>query len=536
MTEIETLGIIDEIESLVSDQRQVVSYKWLSRNFLISSNAAKKLLEEFVQRHGDALEVVYTVAGWLKRTPATYHARLVPRSKLTEAKQDFDDNCSVHVYSVQACIPKDPVALWNAEFVQAAELFKQLLTADNCLKDNRFSGVSNPTMKFKGVPVSTALPQSKSGDLALSESSAAKHSYSVPQPQQIKVQESSSKAGLQPSKIAPLDNSKNNGAGLHDVESKVASTKGKSSLSANRKKGQNVTSSAGSGGSLANLFDRASTKVKSSNASVEADNVTSNTSVSAEAQICAPEALEGGRSDDDGPDVNFKRGSNGDAKKRRVVLDDSDEEVDFENAVNLGSPDPPCGKSSLDLKQNKITAELDNSNLNFDYQKEEKPKIKEEKASDVEFEQPSKKGSLPLENEMASRTAALERVQDSSLANDKNKMNKVVDVAPALPKRRKVLKSRIDERGREVTEVVWEGEEMPVKKNDDNVSKNIGSHAAKTENRTATNPVDRPAIVKKSPAAGSSVATNLVGKAGNKKGGNVKDPKQGNILSFFKRA
>jgi DNA polymerase delta subunit 3 len=40
---------------------------------------------------------------------------------------------------VQACIIKDPAALWNAEFVQAEELFKQHFTVDNCLRDNRLA-------------------------------------------------------------------------------------------------------------------------------------------------------------------------------------------------------------------------------------------------------------------------------------------------------------------------------------------------------------------------------------------------------------
>lgn len=58
-----------------------------------------------------------------------------------EAKQEFDGNCSIQVYSVQACIPKDPAALWNAEFVQAEELFKQPFVVDNCLRDNRYGDV-----------------------------------------------------------------------------------------------------------------------------------------------------------------------------------------------------------------------------------------------------------------------------------------------------------------------------------------------------------------------------------------------------------
>lgn len=59
-----------------------------------------------------------------------------------EAKQEFDGNCSIQVYSVQVCIPKDPAALWNAEFVQAEELFKQPSAVDNCLRDNRYDYTS----------------------------------------------------------------------------------------------------------------------------------------------------------------------------------------------------------------------------------------------------------------------------------------------------------------------------------------------------------------------------------------------------------
>lgn len=54
-----------------------------------------------------------------------------------EAKKEFGGHCSVQVYSVQACIPKDPASLWNAEFVQAEELYKQPFAVDNCLRDNR---------------------------------------------------------------------------------------------------------------------------------------------------------------------------------------------------------------------------------------------------------------------------------------------------------------------------------------------------------------------------------------------------------------
>lgn len=63
---------------------------------------------------------------------------LVSPGFFAEAKQEFDGSCSVQVYSVQTCIPKDLAVLWNPEFVQAEELFKQPSTIDNCLRDNRY--------------------------------------------------------------------------------------------------------------------------------------------------------------------------------------------------------------------------------------------------------------------------------------------------------------------------------------------------------------------------------------------------------------
>lgn len=85
MTEVETLGILEEIGALVSDRLQVVSYKWLGRNFLMSSNTAKKLLQEFVEKNGDGLEGMYSVAGWLKKDPASDHIGLVPGPKLADS-------------------------------------------------------------------------------------------------------------------------------------------------------------------------------------------------------------------------------------------------------------------------------------------------------------------------------------------------------------------------------------------------------------------------------------------------------------------
>ncbi|GMH24904.1 hypothetical protein Nepgr_026747 [Nepenthes gracilis] len=517
MPEIETLGILEEIEALVSDRLQVVSFKWLSRNFLVSSNAAKKLLEEFVGKHGKGLEVVYSMTGWLKRNPPTYHARLVPAAKLAEAKQDFDDNCSVQVYSVQACIPKDPAALWNAEFVQAEELFKQSLTADNCLKDNRFSGVSNQFVKCHAevTPSGIAAPQTKCAGVV----GLQKKLQSSPAP------------GLQSCNAMPSVKSESDISGARDPANKPALIKEGNSISVSTKRGQNGLSSSGSGGSLVNLFGRASTKLKSTSASAEANSVASKADVSAEAQICAHEAFDNGNSDDDGVDINFKRASNGDGgKKRRVVLDDSDEEGDYENAVSLASPDSSKGQPSQYMKQQDRILNLERNSLNFDYQEDDKTKVKEEKANDTELKKPLKDSPAFHKGMNSGNFTAAE----APSAHDENE-KKVTNVVPVSPKRRKVLKTRIDERGREVTEVVWEGEETQVKNTDSIVANKARNPTPKNEDDEPTNPVNRPAAVKKSPAAGGTAPSLPAGKAGNKKEVRPKDPKQGNIMSFFKR-
>ncbi|PSS15872.1 DNA polymerase delta subunit like [Actinidia chinensis var. chinensis] len=319
MTEVETLGLLEEIQALVSYKLQVVSYKWLSRNFLLPSNASKRLLQDFVEKYGNGFEVVHALSGWLKNNSSVYHIRLASGSTLAEAKQEFDGNCSVHVYSVQACIPKDPAALWNDEFLQAEELFRQPPTMDNCLRDNRFCGISNSFVKrnAEGTAVSIAAPQPKSAGLAgPSRSNSSNQNVKMPQPQQKKVQQSSPKVGPGISNVIKDIKTESHVTGGHEQAGKPSSDKEKvPQFPANKKKGQNDKS----------------------------------TSASAESQICAREAAKAMRSDDDTQDFNFKRASSGEGgRKRRVVFDYSDEEDEYKDAVNLASPDPPKRQSFLE--------------------------------------------------------------------------------------------------------------------------------------------------------------------------------------------
>ncbi|GER33605.1 DNA polymerase delta subunit [Striga asiatica] len=495
MAEIETMGILDEVQSIVSDKLQVVSYKWLSRNFLVSSNAAKGLLQAFVDKYGNGLEVIYSLSGWLKNNPSAYHIRLVSKDKLSDAKQEFEGNCSIQVYSVQACLPKDPATLWNHEFVQAEDLFKQSLAVDNCLRDNRFCGVSNSFVKR-----AVGGANSGTGTLQVKPTGGSVGSTSFGKP----LQPPESAKTVKNESLVKLN--REQGAQLRADKEKVPQ------VTRNNKSGQTDKKTSGSGGALAGMWGRASAKPEPEAALLQANNSKQNSAASAEAQICARESVEDASSDEDGHDFNMKRTSNGESsRKRRVVFDYSDEEDEYQEAVNLASPDPPK-KSSPCLKDG-LNAFGPECKLSFN-DKEHKPSIKEAKADGEKTNQHSKETKIeaPTSDKNLSHVHKAESCVKDTVAN-------------VAPKRKKVLKTRIDDRGREVTEVVWEGEE-PDRKSDD-------SSVKVAEMNTTNNATNRPPVVKKSPAVTTTVS-NQTGKAGNKKGAK-KDPKQGNIMSFFKK-
>ncbi|XP_057766394.1 uncharacterized protein LOC130986878 [Salvia miltiorrhiza] len=524
MAETATLGILEEIRSFVSDRLQVISYKWLSRNFSVSSNAAKRLLEEFVENHGDGLVVIYSLSGWLKNNPTTRHIRVVPKHMLADAKQEFDGKCSIQVYSIQACLPKDPATLWNHEFVQAEDLHKQPSTVDNCLRDNRFSGVSNSFVKRTagGTPLGTGSLQVKStGVSGLLSSSSIPQITAAPQSIQKTVQNAVANAGVKSPSIAkPV---KTEGNVKPDLAQVVEKEKVPRSLP-NNKKGQNDKNSSGTGGSLASMWGRASAKPKPDACLVQADKAGQGSSVSAEAQICARESIEHEISDDDDKAFNVKRSSNGEgSRKRRVVFNYSDEEDEYENAISLGSPDPPK-KSTLFSKESSNTS-ISECNLSFK-EKENKPEVKEEKVCDVKANQHLGEKVATVRNGKKAESPTSDKTLCHVPETDASKKN---TMANDVPKRRKVVKTRIDERGREVTEVVWEGEEEGTKSNNNN-----NNSAKIADNNSVSNAINRPPVVRKSPAVGNAAPANQAGKAGNKKAA-AKDPKQGNLFSFFKK-
>ncbi|KAL2980810.1 hypothetical protein AAZX31_13G250600 [Glycine max] len=291
MAQTQTLSFIHEIDFLISHKLQI-SYKWLSRNYMVSSDEAKRLLQEFVQKHEGGLEVVYALSGWLKSNHPSYHVRLVTGPKLEEAQQEFDGDCSVQIYSVQASIPKDPAVLWNAEFIQAEELFKQPSSVDNCLRDNRFSGVFNSFVRWNvdGPTVVSAAPQSKSLGEGPTKSNI------VHQPSKNIACDSIDKVDTKPQSVVKEVKSESNGIGntvVHDnINTPTADKEKAPPLPTGQKKVQADKSGSVNGGSLASLWGRASAKPRPCSSSAENNNKISNPPVSNEAGETAAREVE----------------------------------------------------------------------------------------------------------------------------------------------------------------------------------------------------------------------------------------------------
>ncbi|WVZ72734.1 hypothetical protein U9M48_021150 [Paspalum notatum var. saurae] len=497
------LDLLPQIHALFSDPLRVISYKWLSRNFSVSSNDAKRLLQEFVNKYGADLQVIYSVSGWLKNNPQNYCVKLTSGPKLEEARQDFKDSCSVQIYSIQACIPKDTAVLWNPEFVQAEELFNQPFDEDNCLRDNRFCGVLNSFVKrtSSGKHVSSLPPKPLHSTVAATHSkpSVASKEQSVTARQQDLPGSTKQGAGNKSEK----DNST-----VLDKAGNAPVAKEPSNVSKN--KAQNGKALPSNGGSLANMWGRASAKPKPTNSTAVAS-----VAATADAQICAKEEADADSSGDE-QGVKYKRGSsNSNNRKRRAVFDFSDDEED-DNIVSIASPEVPEQCAPDPVSETAEDTEVNQKNLD---NKEGIPNSEKGCSRGVDSDFTSEcKTKIP--NTVNSSGITLKEKSRDPPIND-NKQTSTAKPAPTSPKRRKVLKTRIDERGREVTEVIWEGEPS------------AGDKAEKNVTTTAANGATLQS--KPQPAANTDKSKASSKTAGNKKPANKAGTKQGSIMSFFKK-
>lgn len=168
----------------------------------------------------------------------------------------------------------------------------------------------------------------------------------------------------------------------------------------------------------------------------------------AEAQICAQEALDAASSEDEANTTIFRRDTNGSSgRKRRVVLDTSDDDDEDENVVSLAPPDLPKSKHVAgSFPTNRSVLEARKSNTE---------ELKGEVLKDTQ-DIMEKKEPLPLSNDDKSGSITAGGISLKPKINchiqeeaDCNKKDEPLQSPSSSPKRRKVLKTRIDDRGRE---------------------------------------------------------------------------------------
>ncbi|KAI5073790.1 hypothetical protein GOP47_0011803 [Adiantum capillus-veneris] len=529
-----------QILAFVLDSLQVVSYKWLSRKFSISSNESKRLLQIVAEQHGGDLDIVYAVSGWSKSDCNCYSVKLVPKAKLQEAKDMLNGHVSIHVYSIQPCIPKDPAELWSAEYVQSEELFKQPSELNNCLRDNRFSAVSCGLVTRKvtdtcftgGIrTASFKVAQSVSASKVAAPSTSATK-VAVPPPSPPPTQPSTVKAEVLAVPASTSGQSMQNAPG-NSVSDMGTASKGSETLAG--PKGVAATKKkTGDTGSLANLWGRASTKSKAMQIEAQVE-AAANTGTMEIPEVVHDPCIN--ESSDDEDAANFARLRRGDLKSkgkrtRRMVVDDdiSDEDNADETFVSLSSPEVP--------KEKKETSVLPDKNGKRSHASE--AHLKEEKEDTIctvrDKEKKNGKKKLDADNQASepARTVTNGKKKldaDNQTSGPARTTTKGASAAAPEPKKRKVLKTKMDERGREVTEVVWEFEN-PVENDSKKEDKSANAHV---EVQMASTKIPS---MKSSGKASNAAVQNPGNKApGGRSSGKAasKDAQQGRISSFFKK-
>ena len=141
-----------QMEAAVVEERQIVSFKWVAREFEVNARKARSLLEDLAKgKLSDKLRRIHLVCGWTKAPKRSHVVQLVPEEKLAETEEALERVTSRSIYSVQPCALKDPGALWSAEYTQVDALFSEPADCANSLRDNRMSDVTCKEVRREAV-------------------------------------------------------------------------------------------------------------------------------------------------------------------------------------------------------------------------------------------------------------------------------------------------------------------------------------------------------------------------------------------------
>ena len=180
LDETKTASVMRQVEAAVVEERQIVSFKWIAREFGLNARQARRLLEEFASgKFKEKISRVHLLSGWTKTPKPAHTVQLVPEEKLSEVEGGLEkvsgrslppetrpppppldalsaqlgltlpflslsQVTSKYIYSIQPCVLKDTGALWSAEYVQIDALYSEPTDVKNTLREN---GLSNITCK-----------------------------------------------------------------------------------------------------------------------------------------------------------------------------------------------------------------------------------------------------------------------------------------------------------------------------------------------------------------------------------------------------
>ncbi|KAL6060901.1 DNA polymerase delta subunit 3 [Balamuthia mandrillaris] len=142
---------LDNLEEWVCEHKKQVTYKWLSNTLQVPSNVAKQMLFAFAEKKGAQVQTVYLLSG-KKKADQRHTITLVPQAQLEEMRKIFEEISSLHVYSVQAVLPKDSAEMWAVDNALQSELFaKGGDLSDNPILSNRWSAIACAAAKERVI-------------------------------------------------------------------------------------------------------------------------------------------------------------------------------------------------------------------------------------------------------------------------------------------------------------------------------------------------------------------------------------------------
>ncbi|KDD72771.1 hypothetical protein H632_c2919p0, partial [Helicosporidium sp. ATCC 50920] len=133
-------AVFKALEEEIGDKSQVVTYKWLGRQYGIPYDMSKRLLYEFMTLHCQKVSATYLLSGWTPPPSSQHIIRVVPASDVNRQKEALAEVTSLHVYALAAGkdSPADAAALFNADTAQAEALFplSSVLSRDGASQDS----------------------------------------------------------------------------------------------------------------------------------------------------------------------------------------------------------------------------------------------------------------------------------------------------------------------------------------------------------------------------------------------------------------